>query len=121
MSAATRVVYRPTRPDLTIQVVPGGSSRMCYSETHYELVRRGEPLDDEDLRHLDACGLLGIGQAYRVLRREEFAEAAPPVEVDAQGRPTGRPPTHYTGEVLTNTVDYTYHRVVVERICDSGD
>ncbi len=115
------VSYPFTRPVLSVQQVPGGGQfGRSYSETLYEVVSQQE-LDDDDLKHLDAVGVLGFGQAYSVEKRETFTEDAPPVEVDRRtGAPTGNPPMHY-GELITKAHPYTYHRIVVRRICDSGD
>lgn len=121
VSALTHVVFLPTRPQLVIQQVPGGNSRNCYRETRYEVVSR-VPLDDVAFKRLDECGLLGLGQAYYVSAPQTFEEPAPPVTVDRRtGAPTGEPPVTYKGEPITNTVNYTYHRYFVTRVCDSGD
>ena len=118
---STYTVYPFPLPLLTIRSIPGGTSRMCYSETMYELVSRFE-IKEAHWAHLDACGLLGIGQAYRLETSEEMEVESQPTTVDrVTGEPTGTPPLAGNGEPVTKPHVYTYHRYVVRRICDSGD
>lgn len=117
-----RVIWEPTRPDLTIKVLTSTSTNRGYHETLFEVVSRHE-LNDEKLAHLDAAGLLGFGQCYSVRRHETLTESAPPVTVDQR---TGQvladvPPMSHFGTPITDTHDYLYHRYEVLRICDSGD
>jgi hypothetical protein len=130
MTPDTRVVYKKTRPELTIDIIRS-ASRNCYHETWLEVISR-RPLDAEDLARLDACGLLGMGQAYDLESSETITDSVPPVVVDKQGQVVAcvavphspacaATPRHWQGEPITNTADYTYHRYVVRRICDSGD
>lgn len=115
------VVWRPTRPNITISHLRGTSTNRGYHENDYEIVSRRE-LSDEDLKHLDACGLLGIGQAYHVTKREAFEEETPAVYVDRLTGNVlpGEPINEYSGQPYKKTA-YTYHRCIVRRICDSGD
>lgn len=104
-----------------IQVLHGKGSRAnCYSETYYEVVSSRQITD---FQPLDALGLLGIGQAYDVVKTEEFTDNVPPVTIDKR---TGEvvdivPRNGYSGEPITGTYEYRYWRYVVRRICDSGD
>lgn len=108
-------------PLLTIKIVPGGTSRMSYSETLYELVSK-HPIKEAHWKHLDACGLIGIGQAYSVISTDTVEAESQPTTVDrVTGEPTGAPPVAGNGEPVTKPHLYTYHRYVVRRICDSGD
>lgn len=117
----THVFYFPPRPDLVIQQISGGLLSRSYSETLYEITSRHQ-LDAKAIALLSQAGLLGFGQAYDIVKSEVFAEAAPPVSVDARtGKPTGAPPVAANGQPITNTYDYTYHRYTIRRICDSGD
>lgn len=120
MSANTSVVYPFPLPLLTIKQVPGGGRSNCYSETLYEVVSKFK-LDAEKLKHLDACGLLGFGQDYSVIKEEEVEAPSAPITVDAAGNPTGEPPVTYKGEPITKPTIYVYYRYTVRRICDSGD
>lgn len=114
-----RILYKPTRPELQVQIVPGGVSRMSYSETLYEVVSRRK-LNADALAHLDAAGVLGIGQAYGVIKDEEFEEEARPSAVDASGNELLDPNVLELLKGYKMTY-YVYHRYVVRRICDSGD
>lgn len=121
MSAKSYTVYPFPLPTLTIKIVPGGVARMSYSETLYELVSK-HPIKDEHWKHLDACGLIGIGQAYSVISTETLNVESQPLSVDrTTGMPTGEPPVAGNGEPVTKPHTYAYHRYVVRRICDSGD
>lgn len=118
---STYTVYPFPLPLLTIRSIPGGTSRMCYSETMYELVSRFE-IKEAHWAHLDACGLLGIGQAYSVIESGTVEAESQPVAVDrVTGETTGEPPLAGNGEPITKPYLYAYHRYVVRRICDSGD
>jgi hypothetical protein len=117
-----QVAWIPTRPDLVIRTIGGGTTRRCYSETMYEVVSR-HALTPDDFVRLDACRLLGLGQAYDVVTSEVFTEDAPPITID---RRTGAAlpdvaPVSWDGKPVTQSHPYEYHRYVVRRICDSGD
>jgi len=118
-----QVTWRPTRPDFVIQHLHGkGASANCYRESLYEVVSSRQ-LEAVDFEYLDACGLLGVGQAYAVLKTETFEDLAPAVTVDRRtGEAVDVSPTNaYSGEPITRTYPYLYWRYTVRRICDSGD
>jgi hypothetical protein len=122
MSETYDVVYRPIRPDFSIEYLTGTSTPRGYHETFYRVVSARE-LDADDFDRLDDIGLLGMGQEYRVLESDTFADQVPAVTVD---RLTGQPlpdvpPRNWKGDVITNTSVRTYYRYRVRRICDSGD
>lgn len=118
-----QVCWQPTRPDFSIRSVRSITSSNCYHESWYEVISR-RPLDADDFKALDSCGLLGMGQAFYVEGEPDtITDSVPPVTVD---RRTGKvlpdiPPIGYNGEAITRTTDYTYLRYTVKRICDSGD
>jgi len=115
----TTVTYPKPLPDLTITHVSGRQLGRSYSETIYEVVSR-RVLDAARLAHLDAARVLGVGQAYTVLKEETFTVPSQPMAVDDEGnqRPD-LPPLHY-GQAC-KPYDYAYHRYTIRRICDSGD
>lgn len=118
-----QVTWRQTRPDLVIQQLYGrGTYRNCYSETYYEVVSSCE-LDAADWKRLDEIGLLGMGQAYSVVKSETFTDEVPAIMIDTRtGEVTDVPPRNaYSGELVTGTYSYSYYRYTVRRICDSGD
>lgn len=117
-----RVTWKPTRPDLTITTLHGTSTSRGYHETDYEVISRF-PLGAQEFKHLDACGLLGIGQAYTPGPVETIVDSVPAVTIDQR---TGEvlpdvAPVNWQGQAITTKHDYTYYRYVVRRICDSGD
>lgn len=116
-----RVQWRPTRPDFSIAYMRGTSTNRGYHETWFEVVSRTS-LDADDFKRLDACRLLGMGQAYNVESDNIFTDKVPPVMVDERtGLVLDLPPVNWQGEPITNKTEYVYHRYVVKRICDSGD
>jgi hypothetical protein len=122
MNPNHRVIWRSPRPDFSILLLWSTSTNRGYHESLYEVIgRRG--LDTEDFKHLDACGLLGSGQCYRVDKHTSFHEEAPAITIDRRtGLKVDVPPVNaYTGEPVTKTVSYEWFRYEVMRICDSGD
>lgn len=117
-----QTTWRPTRPELAIRCLRSTSTNRGYHESHYEIVSF-RALDDEDVARIEQCGLLGSGQQWDIVKRETFIEDVPPVTIS---RLTGEvlpdvPPTNWNGEPITDSHAYEWHRVVVRRICDSGD
>lgn len=143
MNPNHQVMWRPTRPDLTVTFLRSTSPYRCYSESFYEVISR-KPIGDAGMRFLDALGLLGIGQVYDVVTTEKIVDKVPPVVVDKRtgevvecdcgGGPQGEGlvsvphaagcagvPVDYQGRGIYNTHEYEYTRYVVRRVCDSGD
>jgi hypothetical protein len=134
-----QVTWLPRRPDLVIQCLHGRgtSTSRGYHESYFEVVS-SRKLEPEDFARLDACGLLGLGQAYDVIRSEAIEDKVPAVVLDKR---TGQKaecdcngsiaighkatcatiPRNYRGEPYTATNVYEYWRYEVRRICDSGD
>lgn len=116
-----RVVWQPTRPELTIRHLRGTSTNRGYHEDWYEIISRF-PLSADDLKHLDACRLLGSGQAYHLQSTETITDTVPPVTVDQRtGETVDVPPVNWYGTPIINSTTYDYCRYVVKRVCDSGD
>jgi hypothetical protein len=116
-----QVTWLPTRPDFSIRTLRGTSTSRGYHETDYEVVSRVK-LDLEDFARLDACGLLGIGQAWHLIDTTEIEDEVHPVVVDKRtGKTVDEPPIGYNGRLYTATHTYEYWRYEVRRICDSGD
>ena len=116
------VVYKAVRPELTITYLRGTSTQRGYHESWYEVIAR-HPLDEGDLKRLDECGVLGMGQDFWLEKTETITDTVPAVTVDKR---TGEvlpdvPPVAYNGAPITNTVEYTYQKYTIKRICDSGD
>ena len=120
MSGAKQVLWLRTRPQFSIRMVQNSTPSNCYHVTLYEVISWIE-MTAEDFKRLDECGLLGMGQAYSVVESTTVTDHDPAVTVDAQWNPTGEPPVNWQGLAITNTVEHTYFRYVVKRICDSGD
>jgi hypothetical protein len=117
----TSIVYKPTRPEFTIVVLSATSTNRGYHETNYEVISR-HAIDQSGWKCLDACGLLGIGQAYSLISTETITDQVSPVLVDRRtGERVEGTPMDYQGRLITKTVEYDYRRYVVKRICDSGD
>lgn len=117
----TSIVWKPTRPELTIQVLRSTSTNRGYHEAWYEVTSR-QALTAEDFVRLDECGLLGIGQCYNVESEAQLTDNVPAVVVDDRtGAPTGEVPCRPDGTLIDATSAYSYTRYVVKRICDSGD
>jgi len=121
MNPNHQVQWRPTRPEFAIRCTRSTSTSRGYHESWHEIVSR-RTLDGDDLDRLDACGLLGFGQCYALEKSDTVTDAVPPVTIY---KPTGAvldvPPVNWAGEPITNSVEYTYHRYLIKRICDSGD
>ena len=116
-----QVVFKPTRPELTISCLRGTSTSRGYHETWYEVISRNA-LSADDLKRLDECGLLGFGQAFDLEKTETITDTVGPVTTDRRtGNTLDVPPVTYDGQPITNTVNYDYHRYMIKRICDSGD
>lgn len=116
-----RVLWKPTRPEFTINLIRSVTSRSCYHESWYELISF-HALDAEDLKRLDQCGLIGMGQAFYLEKTETIIDSVPPITIDERtDEVIDVPPVAYNGQPITNMVDYTYHKYTVRRICDSGD
>jgi hypothetical protein len=122
MKNGHHVAWLPMRPEFTITRTGSTDNGRCYHETFYEVISRVE-MKKEDFARLDACGLLGFGQAYNVKTLEKVVDLVPPVVVDERECPVPgeTPMNEYTGQPITNTVPYDYHKYAVRRICDSGD
>ena len=146
MNPNHQVTWLKTRPEFTIRYLRGTSTNRGYHESFYELICERE-LSPDDVKRLDDCNLLGMGQALRKVTHETFEDEVPPVVVD---RRTGKRmecdcgvihagdmpivgddemhlencasiPRNHRGEVFTKTTKYEYHRYDFLRICDSGD
>ena len=116
-----QIVYKPTRPEFTITVLRGTSTNRGYHETYFEVISR-HAIDKSGWKCLDACGLIGIGQAYDIRSTETITDQVPPVLIDRRtGEKVDGPVLDYQGNPLTKTFEYDYVRYVVLRICDSGD
>jgi hypothetical protein len=118
-----QVTWLPTRPDFVIECLRGrgSSTNRGYHVSYFE-VTSSRPLDAEDFGRLDACGLLGVGQEYAVVKDETFEEEVAPVVVDKRtGTVVDEPPLNYRGEPYTGTNTFAYWRYEVRRVCDSGD
>jgi hypothetical protein len=117
----THIVYKPTRPEFAISILSGTSTNRGYHETFFEVVSR-HAIDQSGWKCLDACGLLGIGQAYTLMSTETITDQVPPALVDRRtGVRVEGTPVDYQGRIITKTVEYDYRRYVIKRICDSGD
>lgn len=116
-----QVVWLPARPDFSIRTVKS-TSHNCYHETTYEVMSRAE-LDAADIKRLDECGLLGIGQAYYLKKSEVVTDVVNPVTVDRRTDAVlaDVPPVNFQGDPFTHTYEYTYNRYEILRVCDSGD
>lgn len=120
-----QVTWLPTRPDLVIQCLhgKGTSTSRGYHESYFEVVSRKQ-LNADDFKSLDACGLLGMGQAYQITKTEPFTDTVPAVSIDRRTGavlPDMLPMNAYTGQQITSMHEYGYWRYHVRRICDSGD
>lgn len=109
------VVYAKPLPELTIKIVRSAQTFRCVTETDFEVVS-SRRLSLDDIAKLSSMGLLGIGQGYSV--RDEG-----PFEALSHGEMRDQ-----RGNVLKEAVPegtkpyaYTYYRLVVRRVCDSGD
>lgn len=122
MTANLQTVWRRSLPEFSIRHLRGTSTSRGYHENYYEVIS-DRPLDADDFTRLDACDLLGMGQAYRVKDLGTFEKEEPPVAIDGSTGEVvpGAVPKNYRGEPITNTTSYTWHRYEVLRICDSGD
>ncbi|HVJ71634.1 MAG TPA: hypothetical protein VM531_09040 [Sphingomicrobium sp.] len=111
------------RPELTIKVIGASAPFRCVTYTNYEIVSRVE-LDADDLARLDACGLLGFGQAYDLMEHGKIQDEVKPATFDKRtgaALPDVPPMNIYSGEPYTRIHTYEYFRYVVRRVCDSGD
>jgi hypothetical protein len=118
-----QTTWLPTRPEFTVvcEHARGTSTNRGYHESFYQIVSR-HALDEDDFKRLDACGLLGIGQAFYVEKSDTFKDEVKPVTYDKRtGQILDVPPVNWQGQPITNTTEYGYHRYSVKRICDSGD
>jgi hypothetical protein len=116
-----QVTWKPTRPEFTITFIRGTSTNRGYHESWFEVISRN-PLDIDDWKRLDECGLIGMGQAYDVESVSTITDTVQPVTIDRRtGKALDVPCLSWSGKPITETHDYTYHRYVVKRICDSGD
>ena len=117
----TKIIYKPTRPDFTITQLRSVSAFRSYSETFYEVVSK-HAIDKSGFKCLDACGLLGVGQAYNLESTEEIVDEGKPTMIDSKtGEVVPGPAIDWMGREITKSIEYRYHRYVVKRICDSGD
>lgn len=116
-----QVAWRSALPDFSITRLRGTSTSRGYHETFYEVVSQRE-LAASIFARLDECGLLGMGQSYRVDAPTRFTEVVQPVTIDRRtGKIVDVPPLDYLGRVVKGTVDIEWFRYEVLRICDSGD
>ena len=120
-----RAQFKPTRPLFAISILTGSSTPRGYHETYFEIVSQ-TMLYEADFKKLDELNLLGIGQAYYVLPQpvesRTIVDKVPAVMVDEiTGQVVPGPAVLDNGLPITGTHDYTYHRYIVKRICDSGD
>ena len=116
-----QIVYKPTRPEFAIVILRGTSTNRGYHETFFEVISR-HAIDKSGWKCLDACGLIGIGQAYEVMVPETITDQVPPALVDRRtGETVPGPVLDWQNRLVTKTVEYDYRRYVVKRICDSGD
>jgi hypothetical protein len=114
--AGTRVVWLPKRPHLTVQMVPGGTRRMCYSETMFEVIC-DQPITKTLVKALDEAGQLGVGQCLETMSTDTISDDLPPVVVDEKTyAPTGE-----SAHPGFTCIKKTYHRMTLRRICDSSD
>ncbi|SRR5258708_27975005 len=119
----TYVTWLPVRPEFTIECEHGRSTstNRGYHESFYKVVSR-HSLDNDAFAHLDACGLLGTGQAFCVEGHAVLIDVVQPVTIECRtGRTLDMPPVDWRGQPITRTMQYDYHSYVVRRICDSGD
>ena len=138
MNPNHQITWQRTRPDFSIACTRSTSTNRGYHESDYEVISSRE-LSPDDLRRLDDCGLLGMGQSISMRKHETFEDTVPPVVVDRRtgkrvecdcGKPIQRMPHEETcstiprshnGEPFTRTTTYEYHKYTLLRICDSGD
>ena len=114
---ATRheIVWRPTRPELSISFIRGSSTRSGYHESYWNVTSR-RPLSHDQLNQLAEMGFFSIGQAWHLKKSSEINDEISAVVVD-----------RYTYQVVdldlpqTRTQSYKYFQYEILRICDSGD
>lgn len=119
------VVWKPTRPHLTIEVTGGAQLGRCYHETRYRVTSRNK-LSQEVLVGLSDLGLMPRGQEFGVRSpcdgKEEpaFYDLVEAVVVDAQGNKLDKPALDYSGKPVPPRKIGYYVYDCYERT-DSGD
>jgi len=119
--------YPRTRPTLSIESTGGARLGNCYNASYYKVTSAWR-LTHEQLRKLNAAGVLGFGQEFTVKSQCDgkepvaFVDLVPCVVMEG-GKVLDEPPVNpysRTGE-LYKPSEYGYFVYECEARCDSGD